>query len=121
MTPPRKILIVDDSGVLRELLQDALSSNGYAVRGAPDGESGFAAFQDFKPDLVLLDRELPDAAGSDVFKRIRAHEPTAKVIVFTGHADADGERKYRSLGVAGFFSKSLGLAALLGAIKQALS
>jgi DNA-binding NarL/FixJ family response regulator len=71
--------------------------------------------------LVLLDRQLPDARGSAVLESIRKLDPKAKVIVLTGYADADGERKYRALGVKRFLSKGMGLSALLDIIGAQLA
>jgi len=51
----KKVLIVDDDLDVREIITEALSSNGYSVETAETGEEGYEKFETFKPDLVILD------------------------------------------------------------------
>jgi DNA-binding response OmpR family regulator len=60
---PAKILIVDDDPSVRNLIYRFLAKQGYAMKAAEDGQSGLDLFEEFKPDLVILDVNLPDTNG----------------------------------------------------------
>jgi two-component system chemotaxis response regulator CheY len=81
-----KILIIDDSEMLRMHLADMLASLGHEVVGEADsGEAGLAAFQKLKPDLVTLDISLPDMDGLAVLRELRRVSPSARVILVSGN------------------------------------
>ena len=76
-----KILVIDDEQSLLEVLEIVLGRSGYEVRTAATEEAGYAAFREFKPDLVLLDINLGgELDGLEVCKRIRAREHPPEVI-----------------------------------------
>ena len=78
-------LVVDDDVDFREIVSNALESGGYEVVSAPDGEAGVRAFDERKPDLVLLDGHLPDVDGFEVCRRLRLrpHGPRAAILLCT--------------------------------------
>jgi two-component system, OmpR family, response regulator ResD len=90
----RRVLVVDDEPMVREVLARYLAKEGYAVDVAEDGEEALVAYARALPDLVLLDLMLPRVDGLEVFRRIRAHAPTA-VIMLT----ARGEETDRVVGL----------------------
>ncbi|MBI5242398.1 MAG: response regulator transcription factor [Elusimicrobia bacterium] len=71
----KKILIIEDEPDYLALLEHLLAGAGYSVVKAVNGEAGLKAFKEKKPDLVLLDLNLPDMDGLDVCRGIRAQEP----------------------------------------------
>jgi len=81
------ILIVEDEAILAKNIKRYLERHGYEVRIARTGEDGIAQFEDFKPDMVLLDFNLPGADGLEVLERIRALDSRVKVILITAHGN----------------------------------
>ena len=69
-TPPR-ILVVDDNSTNVELLRVRLSTLGYEVFTAMDGEAGLASARELEPDLVLLDIMMPKLDGISVLKQLK--------------------------------------------------
>jgi PAS domain S-box-containing protein len=84
----RRILIVEDDEAVGEGLSLLLGDEGYEVRLVANGFDSKKAIADFKPDLVLLDMNLPDMSGIDVYDQIRSTSPELPVIFSTGQADA---------------------------------
>jgi two-component system response regulator MtrA len=68
----QKVLVVEDELPLNQQLTDLLENAGYQAMGVTDGGAAFLAFQDFEPDLVLLDVMLPNKTGIEVCREIRA-------------------------------------------------
>jgi DNA-binding response OmpR family regulator len=83
---PRRILIVEDeprvAAAMRELLDDE-----YIVDVAQDGEAGLAAASQVRPDLVLLDINMPGMSGLEVLRRLRNRDSSLPVIMITGTDD----------------------------------
>jgi two-component system, OmpR family, response regulator ResD len=90
----RRVLIVDDEPIVRDVLSRYLVRGGYQVDTAEDGERALEAFGSDPPDLVLLDIMLPRLDGLSVFARIREHADTP-VIMLT----AKGEETDRVVGL----------------------
>jgi two-component system, cell cycle response regulator len=89
VTRPR-VLVAEDSGLLRRILGDALRERGYDVLEAPDGSSALDLARDVLPDVLLLDREMPGLDGMQVLDAVRADPATKEmpVVFVTGHTDA---------------------------------
>ena len=66
-----RILVVEDDAAIRQLLVDVLVDDGYDVRAVADGDRALAATEELRPDLVLLDGELPGVDGWSVARRLR--------------------------------------------------
>lgn len=81
-----RVLVVDDEPMVRDVLARYLTKEGFAVETAEDGEAALVAFEQARPDLVLLDLMLPRIDGIEVFRRIRASTSTA-VIMLTAKGD----------------------------------
>ncbi len=80
------ILIIDDSEVISSLLASIiLPAHGYAARVAHDGASGIVMLRQQRPDLILLDLELPDTTGLQMLQRIAELDATIPVILMTAH------------------------------------
>lgn len=83
-----KILIIDDEKRTRDLISKMILSFGYPVQTITEGESvatGIAAIEKHKPDLVLLDIQMPDGTGFDVIKGVKSKE--FEVIFITAHEE----------------------------------
>ena len=66
-----RILVIDDEGDIRDVLQGILESEGYAVRMAADGQEGLRAFFDWRPSRVIMDIKMPKMNGWELLDRIR--------------------------------------------------
>ncbi len=89
MAQPKTILIIDDDDDLRDLLREQLELHSeFAAIDAPTAAAGLAAAAAGRPDLILLDLDLPDGNGRELCRRLRESGITAPVIMLTG---ADGE------------------------------
>ena len=86
MENPTNILIVDDDRDIRTLLQDYLESNGYRTQGAADGAAMWKVLDESKPDLIVLDLNLPGEDGLTLCRKLRAHS-NLPVIMLTARRD----------------------------------
>jgi len=76
-----KILVIDDTEVDRRLACAAVEQGGYVSLRASDGKSGLEIAKQQKPDLIILDYNLPDIQGPDVCRLLKAHQDTQKIPV----------------------------------------
>jgi len=114
------ILVIEDDGIVRDALRGLLTRAGHSVRSACDGGSGVAGFKTRRPDLVILDRNLPVLSGSAVFANIRALDPGAKIILLSGNDAPEDVAVYLSHGAAAFLSKGDGLSNVLMAVEAVI-
>jgi two-component system phosphate regulon response regulator PhoB len=86
-----RILIVDDDRKYRRLLREHFERAGHEVFEAGEGWAAIALAETEKPRVILLDFDLPDARGSAVCRRLKAHARTSSipVAIVTGHGDED--------------------------------
>ncbi len=79
---PRKLLVVDDALIIRELIKDAAVAAGWTIAGeATDGRMGVERFKELRPDAVTLDLVMPEYDGLYGLRGIMAVDPEAKVVV----------------------------------------
>jgi two-component system OmpR family response regulator len=83
------ILLVDDDRGLLDVLSMALEDEGFAVTCAHDGETGLAAFERHRPDLVVLDVLMPELDGLEVCRRIRATDSTPIIMLTSRDHEVD--------------------------------
>lgn len=76
---PRTLLVIEDELDYRQLLEHSLRRAGYEVRWAVNGAEGLDALKRVRPDMVLLDLNLPDMDGYEVCRRIRSDEQLGRV------------------------------------------
>lgn len=115
-----KILIIDDDGIVRDALTVFLTRAGHQVNTAADGGNGVLLFKNTKPDLVVLDRDMPVKTGSVVFKEIREISKATPVIILTGYDAPEDAESYLRDGAASFLSKADGLSNVLDAVDKLL-
>jgi CheY-like chemotaxis protein len=113
------ILVVDDDSDIAELVQLALSEDGYAVVTAPNGAAGLELAHEHPPDLILLDMRMPVMDGWTFAARYRAEPgPRAPMIVMTAARDA--AQRAAEVAADGFLSKPFGLTELFEVVDQYL-
>jgi len=122
ISPPARVLVVDDEALIRWSLNERLSSAGYEVHEAGDGASALNYFRDGAPriDVVVLDLKLPDADGVDLLKEIRRLSPTCRVILMTAFGTPDKLVDARNNGAYDVVSKPFNLDKMLQAVERAL-
>lgn len=87
-----KVLVVDDDTDICGLVSIALKGKGLDVRTAETGNTGISVFQEFHPDIVLLDHRLPDMNGNDVARKLKeTPEGKAVMIITMTGTDIPGE------------------------------
>ena len=112
------VLIIDDTPEVAAVLGAFFERAGHQVVRVHSGEHGIEAFQRTRPDLVLLDLQLPDMSGFDVLERIREHEPV--VIMVTGHGDIPLAVQALQRGAENFLTKPVDLDHLRVAAERGL-
>jgi len=106
---PYKILVVDDEDNIRTLVQTMLKQEGRQVVLAARGKEAIAMFKKERPNLTILDIDMPDIDGITVLREIRNIDPLARVMVFTGGDSPTVESQAKALGVTDFLRKGLPL------------
>src|SRR5512142_2921929 len=104
MNRPR-ILIIDDDPNLRRTLRDILRIRGYDPYAVGNGTNGLAWLKENRADLVLIDLGLPDMAGIEVLKKVRADYPVMEIIVLTGRASLDSAIEAANQGAFSYLVK----------------
>ena len=114
-----RVLIVDDTTIIRSLLNNALRNNGYEVVGQLASGSGLMeAIVKTRPDIVCLDYQLPDANGLTLLREVRNAYSDVSVIMITGETDIELENAAADAGAAGFITKPFSLIALAQEMQQ---
>jgi two-component system cell cycle sensor histidine kinase/response regulator CckA len=119
----RCILLVDDEEVVLDVGTMMLEKIGYQVLGARNSAEAVEIFKQSgnEIDLVLLDLKLPDESGAETFKKIRAIDPDARVILSTGYNETQEVFELMDLGCRGMLQKPFSLERLFEKIAEALS
>jgi CheY-like chemotaxis protein len=94
----KKILVIDDSAMIRGILSDHLKKRGHTVVVADTMAEGLSRAQMHTPDLIFLDLVLPDGHGTDLLPQLMALIPTPKVVVISGHVLPGVAAKCQALG-----------------------
>lgn len=115
-----RILIIEDTEDNRTILRDLFRSVGYTVIEATTGEDGVAAAHRERPDLILMDIQLPVIDGYEATRRIKAAPDLAHIpiIAVTSHALSDDERKARAAGCDDYVAKPFSPRALLAKVRS---
>ena len=118
----KRILIVEDQEDLRGVLRTLLTGSGYAMLEAADGETGVARAKSDRPDLILMDIQMPVLDGYEATRRIKA-DPDLKgtpVIAVSSFAMKGDEEKARAAGCDHYVTKPYSPMQLLRVIRSTL-
>ena len=120
--PKKRILVVDDDTLVRSLLEDLLGSSGYAVKSVGSAFQARGALERWAPDLVILDRGLPDVEGADFIKEIRAGKESAPLPVLFLTARGKPAEKTEGLEAGGddYVAKPFDVGELLARVQALL-
>jgi len=118
----KRILVVEDHEDNRQILRDLLGSVGYDVVEAHDGEAALPAATQHRPDLILMDIQLPLLDGYEATRRIKADPALAHIpiIVVTSYALSGDEAKARAAGCDAYVAKPYSPRQLLAKIREFL-
>lgn len=116
---PKTILIVEDQQVLREIMKEYLSDEGYEVLEASDGNRGLALFREHEVDLIILDIMLPELDGWSVCRRIRKTS-NVPILMLTARSDEDDTLLGFELGADDYVVKPCSPPILLARTKRLL-
>jgi len=116
------ILIVEDNEKNMKLARDVLQSRGYATLEAVTGEDGVRMAIEKKPDLVLMDIQLPGINGIEALRRVRADPACVRIpiVAFTASVMSADRSQISDAGFDGFIGKPINLREFLETVKRIL-
>jgi two-component system cell cycle response regulator DivK len=118
----KTILYIEDNEMNRKIVRDLLKRTKYALIEAHDGEAGVAKALETRPDLILMDIQLPKISGLEATKRLRAEAATAKtpIIAITSFALSGDDVKAKEAGATAYLAKPYSPFDLLSLIRKIL-
>jgi CheY-like chemotaxis protein len=127
-TPERKelprgtetVLLVDDEPGVRQAVAQMLEYLGYRVLVAPGGKEALERYDAAAVDLVLLDMTMPGMDGGKTFERLRALNPTVKVVLASGYSRQGRVKEIAARGCKGFIQKPYSLEVLAETLRAVL-
>jgi len=116
------ILIIEDQEDNRRIIRDLLTSAGYEILEAVTGEEGVSAAETHRPELILMDIQLPDFDGYEATRRIKANPAlrSIPIIAVTSYALSGDDVKAFEAGCDAYVSKPFSPRALLAKIREFL-
>jgi two-component system cell cycle response regulator DivK len=116
------ILYVEDNEYNRKIVRQLLGRTSYRLIEALDGESGVAAAFEERPDLILMDVQLPKMSGLDATRMLRADERTqgVPIVIITSFAMSGDRERATAAGAAGYLAKPYSPRELLAMVRQFL-
>lgn len=116
----RTILYVEDNEVNRKIVRDLLRRTSYRLLEAHDGEAGVAAALAERPDLILMDIQLPKISGLEATRLLRADPATAAtpIIAITSFALSGDDQRAKEAGATAYLAKPYSPFALLSKIRE---
>ena len=119
---PKKVLIVEDNELNMKLFRDLLEAHGYQTIESRDGVEALKVARDERPDLILMDIQLPEVSGLEVAKWIKEDESlkSIPIIAVTAFAMKGDEEKIREGGCEGYLAKPISLPSFLETVERHL-
>ena len=115
------VLIVEDEAVLARSIARALTNLGHVVTVSRTLKEGEQVFAEQRPDLALLDMELPDGNGLDLLARWTTRDPRARILVMTAYTDPEYAERALELGARACVHKPMDLNSLASTVTAVLT
>src|SRR5215470_6199216 len=118
----KTILYVEDNELNRKIVRDLLRRTSYRLIEAPDGEAGMMVAREQRPDLILMDLQLPKVSGIEATRALRAEPATATtpIIAITSFALSGDEQRAKDAGASAYLAKPFSPFDLLTMIRKLL-
>lgn len=122
MSHPKTILIVEDNELNMKLFNDLLQAHGYNTLQTHDGRDVMEMTRRHRPDLVLMDIQLPEISGLEIAKMLKADDDlkSIPVVAVTAFAMRGDEQKIRNGGCDGYIAKPISVASFLQTVSKFL-
>lgn len=118
-----RIAIIEDDPVISQMYRMKFEADDFEVQLADNGKRGVALVQSFKPDLILLDLQMPTMDGTEALTEIRSHEwgKDIPVIILTNLGEEEAPKSLRALGIHSYIVKAdLTPKQVVGRVKESL-
>ena len=117
---PKKVLIVEDNELNMKLFADLLDAHGYETRQTREGLKAIGMARTFKPDLILMDIQLPEVSGLEVTKWLKDDEALADipVVAVTAFAMKGDEKRIREGGCEAYIAKPISVSSFLATVRK---
>ncbi len=119
-----KIAIIEDDQVISQMYRMKFEADGFEVQLADNGKQGVELVEEFKPDIILLDLQMPHMDGAEALEEIRAHDwgKTIPVIILTNLGEEEAPKSLKALGIHSYIVKAdLTPRQVVSHVKEALS
>ncbi len=118
----KTILYVEDNELNRKIVRDLLRRTSYRLLEAPDGEAGMTMAREERPDLILMDIQLPKVSGIEATRTLRTEPATADtpIIAITSFALSGDEQRAKDAGASAYLAKPYSPFDLLAMIRKFL-
>lgn len=122
MSEPR-VLIVDDNAVNIELASHVLNADGFTVVSATDADDAALLATAFRPDLILMDTQMPDVDGLELTQKLKADPATRHIMIvaFTACAMKGDAARLRAAGCDGYIAKPIDVTTFAATVRSRLS
>lgn len=119
----KKVLIVEDNDLNMKLFNDLLVAHGYGTLQTKDGVEALALARQYRPDLILMDIQLPEVSGLQVTQWIKGDDDlrSIPVIAVTAFAMKGDEEKMRNGGCEAYIAKPISVTSFLRTVERFLS
>jgi len=123
MPETTRIMLVDDHAIVRAGFRRLLEQqvNYQVIAEAGDAETAYALFVEHQPDVVVLDLSMPGVSGLDLVRRMIMRQPSARILVFSMHEDAQLAERAIQLGARGYVTKSSAPEVLASAVADMMA
>ena len=103
-----RIAIIEDDPTISQMYRMKFEADGFDVRMAGNGKIGVDLVKSFKPDIILLDIQMPEMDGAEALKLIREHKDSkdTPVIILTNLGEEEAPSEMRSLGISSYIVKA---------------
>ena len=117
---PKKVLIVEDNELNMKLFSDLLGAHGYETRETREGLKAISIAKKFKPDLILMDIQLPEVSGLEVTKWLKDDKTLSDipVVAVTAFAMKGDEKRIRDGGCVGYIAKPITVSSFLATVRK---